>query len=98
MLLKPNKTWKTWFYTIKHGEMPENQAKRVEKDGQNHTNFGLIKYPQTYLLLVLEQNNHKQTPKDMHWDISEVITFLWSMYEAKMKRLKQLCNSENFKM
>ena len=55
--------------------MPENQAKRIGNEGQNHTNFGLIKYPQTNLLLVLEQNNHKQTPKDMHRDISKVITF-----------------------
>ena len=25
--------------------MRENQAKRVGNEGQNHTNFGLIKYP-----------------------------------------------------
>ena len=78
--------------------MPENQAKRIGNEGQNHTNFGLIKYPQTNLLLVLEQNNHKQTPKDMHRDVSKVFTFSQSMCEAKMKRLKQLCNSEDFNM
>ena len=56
--------------------MPKHQAKRVGNEGQNHTNFGLIKYPQTYLLLVLEQNNHKQTPKNMHQNISKAFTFL----------------------
>ena len=39
--------------------MPKNQAKGEGNEGQNHTNFGSIKYPQTYLLLVLEQNKHK---------------------------------------
>ena len=39
--------------------MPKNQAKGEENRGQNHTNFGSIKYPQTYLLLVLEQNKYK---------------------------------------
>ena len=43
--------------------MLENQVKGEGNEGQNHTNFGSIKYPQTYLLLVLEQNNHKSTPK-----------------------------------
>ena len=52
--------------------MPENQAKRERSEGQNHTNFGSIKYPQTYLLLVLEQNNQKSNPKDMHQAISNI--------------------------
>ena len=52
--------------------MPKNQAKWKGNGDQNHTNFGSIKYPQTYLLLVLEQNNHKSTPKDMHQAISNI--------------------------
>jgi hypothetical protein len=48
--------------------MPKNQAKGEGNEGQNHTNFGSIKYPQTYLLLVLEQNKHKHT-MDMYLKI-----------------------------
>ena len=47
--------------------MPKNQAKGEGYEGQNHTNFGSIKYPQTYLLLVLEQN--KIQPKGKNDDI-----------------------------
>ena len=63
LLLEPDKTWNTQFNNIKHGEMPENQAKRIGNEGQNHTNFGLIKYPQTNLLLVLEQTITSKPPK-----------------------------------
>ena len=52
--------------------MPENQAKREGSEVQNHPNFGSIKYPQTYLLLVLEQNNHKSTLKDMNQSLSNI--------------------------
>ena len=55
MTLRPHKTWNTGFDNI-YGETPENQGKRKWSEGQNHNNFGSIKYPQTYLLLVLEQN------------------------------------------
>ena len=70
--------------------MPENQAKRIGNEGQNHTNFGLIKYPQTYLLLVLEQNNHKQTPKNMHQDISKAFYFLMVNVRNQNEEIKTI--------
>ena len=48
--------------------MPKNRTKGEGDGDQNHTNFGSIKYPQTYLLLVLEQNKHKHT-MDMYLKI-----------------------------
>ena len=44
----------------KHGKLPDNQAKIVGTGGQKHVYFGSIKYPQTYLFLIIEQNKHKQ--------------------------------------
>ena len=51
-----NETLKTRFY-------PRNLLKRIRKRGYTLCRNEAIKHPQTYLLVVLEQNHIKQTKR-----------------------------------
>ena len=58
---KPTKTSKE---TIKPRFYPINFLKRIRKGGYTKCRNRAIKHPQTYLLVVLEQNQNKQTKRN----------------------------------